>query len=669
MTERRPLAHSTRPVAAILLLGLVLTALGTWAAARADSNTEQRLLETQTRQAASVLSTAVAAIQQPLTAALQVQTQLPPEQGANAFEQLFTDFVGPEATFASASLWRRENRGFGQVETVGAEPELDPDSPELEALLDRALGATTTVVTSVESDDRLTIAYAKADPDTGFVVYAERPIPQDRRAPVDSDSAYSGLHYAIYLGPGTDTAQMTTTDVAPADLPLEGRTSQTSVPFGDTVLTVVTSPRGHLGSSLSQRLPWILLASGLILSGAVALVARQLVRSRQQAVSATETISGLYEQVDAVYAEQGTTFLRLQRALLPRVAPDIPGIEVATEYVAAAQNADIGGDWYSAIGLEEDTFGFVVGDVSGHGVDAVAEMARARFTLRAYLLDGATPEAALEKCSQQFDITKDDHLVTALVGVGNWRTGDITVANAGHPPPLLVGHAGAEFVDIPVGPPLGTGPTTYRSQSFVLPVGSALVAYTDGLIERRGEPIDDGMRRLAEGLSVAEAGQLDAMIAEILAKMHSTERADDVAVLALRRLPSVTKSFDANARAPRAARSYVGELLSAHDVGEDVSQDVVLAVSELVTNAVNSGATQVEVDLAWSAGRLDLSVWDDGGGWPTRLDATDDSTGGRGLAIVDHLSESWDVTPLPEGKRVSARWSLPDAEPAQPSRP
>ena len=153
--------------------------------------------------------------------------------------------------------------------------------------------------------------------------------------------------------------------------------------------------------------------------------------------------------------------MQLQRALLPQILPTIRDFEVASAYVAGAEGVDIGGDWYSVIGTDDDQFAFVVGDVSGRGLDAVAVMAHARFTLRAYLIDGDTPEVALEKCSHQFDITVDHHMTTALVGVGNARTGEIRVASAGHPLPLLISDDDTQFVSIPVGPPLGTGPASY----------------------------------------------------------------------------------------------------------------------------------------------------------------------------------------------------------------
>ena len=152
---------------------------------------------------------------------------------------------------------------------------------------------------------------------------------------------------------------------------------------------------------------------------------RQVVRSRDRAESDTKTITALYEKVDALYGEQRDLAIDLQRALLPKIIPDIPGLQVAAEYTAGVKGIDIGGDWYSLIGIGDDNFAFVVGDVSGHGVDAVAEMARARFTLRAYLIDGNPPHVALEKCSRQFDIANDGHIVTVIAGVGNVRTGEV----------------------------------------------------------------------------------------------------------------------------------------------------------------------------------------------------------------------------------------------------
>ncbi len=270
-----------------------------------------------------------------------------------------------------------------------------------------------------------------------------------------------------------------------------------------------------------QRLPIVMGVGGLMLTVLAALGTRLLVRARSDAEN-TE--------------EQRSLFVRLQRALLPHVTPTIPRMEIASRYVAGATGVDIGGDWYSVIAVDEERFAFVVGDVSGHGVDAVAVMAHARFTLRAYLVDGDTPELALQKCSRQFDITVDDHLITALVGIGNWRTGEFVLANAGHPPPLLVTADRTDFVSIPIGPPLGIGPSSYKALTFTLASGSTLIAYTDGLIERRTERIDDGLQRLVDVVEPIVREPVEDLVTKTLASMRDDDAADDIAVLALRRV-------------------------------------------------------------------------------------------------------------------------------------
>ncbi|KAA1427288.1 PP2C family protein-serine/threonine phosphatase [Nocardioides antri] len=529
----------SRPVVAVAitcLVGLLLTAVSAWAAYRADQSTEERLLQTQTEQAAAVLSTAIFVIQQPLTTALQVQAAAGPDGDPSVFRRTFAVNVGKEGLFVSASLWQRDGRGFDRLAGVGAAPGIEAPSPEMRELLDRAADSKTSVVERVVVGKRIRIAYALADMITGLVVYVERALPADRRASVDRDSAFSQLHYAIYLGERTRLADMTTTNVDPADLPLEEPSHRTTVPFGDTVLTLVTQPTEHLGSPLSRRLPLILLLGGLLLTLATALVTRRLVGAGMRVESDSATITDLYQRINVLYEEQREVFLRLQRALLPHVNPQIPQLEIASSYVAGAEGVEIGGDWYSIIDIGEDRFGFVVGDVSGKGVDAVAEMARARFTLRAYLVDGKSPAEALEKCSRQFDITTDGHIITAVVGVGTWRTGEVVVANAGHPLPLLVTSNHTEHVPMPVGPPLGVGPSAYESSTFTMPTGSTLLAYTDGLVERRGEDIDVGMQRLVEAARVHGDAPVADLLTSLLDGLRGDGAPDDIALLALRRL-------------------------------------------------------------------------------------------------------------------------------------
>ena len=520
---------------AIVVMGLLLTALGTWAAVQADRSTEKRLLAGQTRQAAAVLSTAIAALQQPLDEGLAAERLVPHDRAATAFNTVMRSHVGPQANFDTASLWRLEGGTFHQVQSVGSDAAAREGDPGTDAFLRHAVDTKGFVVRLVTAKGQPRISYASADPGAGLVVYAERAVPADRRARVDRDSAFADIDYAIYLGTTSSTSSMLTTNVDPASLPMTGRTSQASAKFGDTQLILVTSAHDHLGSAVSRRLPWIILLVGLLLTATSWAVARKLVRARQRAEQDTRTITDLYQRVDTLFGEQRVLAEGLQRSLLPQATPDIPGIEVAAEYVAGAQGVDIGGDWYSIIGVDEDEFAFVVGDVSGNGIDAVAEMARARFTLRAYLVDGNSPRTALEKCSRQFDVLTDGHIVTVLAGVGNRQTGEIVLASAGHPPPLLVTGADADFLTMPVGPPLGAGACSYRSTTMTMPEESTLLAYTDGLIERRESDLSSGMARLAATVRRVHSESLQSLVRDVLESMRGDGVSDDIAVLALRR--------------------------------------------------------------------------------------------------------------------------------------
>jgi serine phosphatase RsbU (regulator of sigma subunit) len=540
--ERRRSRHPDRIAAIIGLVGMVLTVAAALAAARIDRNTEQRLLEGQTRQAATVLSTAVTVIDQPLQAALGISRSVhariaphDPAAEAGAFDRFMASQVGTGKPFESASLWVRRSGRLEQIASVGARPVVPTDAPQMRAQLNRAFGASTMTVRFLTAHGRNHVAYARADAALDRVVYAERALPADRRSPVDRNSAFSELHYAIYLGTHIRTRDLTTTDVDPAGLPFSGRTARATVPFGDTSLILTTKARHHLGAPLSQQLPWLLVIGGLLLTGVAARAGQQLGRGRQTAEEDAATITALYQDAETFYSQQRELFVSLQRALLPRGDPAIPQVEVASEYVAGARGLDIGGDWFSIIELTDGSrFGFVVGDVSGRGVDAVAVMAQARFTIRAYLMETDDPAAVLEKCAAQFDILTDGHLVTALVGVGNWRTGEMTMASAGHPPPAVITDAGARFLDLTPGRPLGTGGGPYPTTSVTLPAGATLFCYTDGLIERRGEDIDAGLARLARVLGPAADRPVEDLVAHALETLRREDEVDDIATLAIR---------------------------------------------------------------------------------------------------------------------------------------
>jgi serine phosphatase RsbU (regulator of sigma subunit) len=224
----------------------------------------------------------------------------------------------------------------------------------------------------------------------------------------------------------------------------------------------------------------------------------------------------------------------LQRALLPRKLPELPGLQVAAQYLPGVEGVEIGGDWYDLMPLPDGRFFFVVGDVSGRGVEAGAVMASLRFAIRAYAGDGLAPEAVLVRLTHLLDLDRDKHFATVLCGIGDIAAREITLANAGHPPPLLVADGTGELVRTPVGPPIGVSPfAEYPSVTVAVPDGATLIAYTDGLIERRGEDLADSLARLRTAAAARPAGDLDALLTHLV-DTFSADAPDDTAVLGVR---------------------------------------------------------------------------------------------------------------------------------------
>ncbi len=519
-------------VVIVVVIGAVVTASASWTAVVLDRNNEHRLLEVQTHQAAAVLTAAILSVEAPLETSLRVAAVTGGD--AHQVAGVLSASTGPGRPFASASLWRRDGSAIRPVVSVGTPPTLDPSTATARSFMMRAFGRGSFVVTGIPAGRPRRVALAMAAPGAPYAVSAELAIPADRRLPAEHASAFSDLEFATYLGRTTDPSALATTDVPPAQLPLTGDTVRDPIPFGDATITLVTSPAAPLGGTLGAELPWILAVGGVLLTIGTAAVAAQLVRSRRDAERDARTIAALYDRLDAHLGEQRSIAEALQRAILPAYTPDVPGLETASSYVAGAAGVDIGGDWYSLIPVDGHTFAFVVGDVMGRGVGAATIMARLRYTLRAYLLEGHPPEVALSMCSRQLDILADGHFCTVLVGVGDTRTREVTLANAGHLSPLLGSGDGCTFAPIRPGPPLGVRETTYAAVTFTMPPGSMFLAFTDGLVERRDESLDDGMARLATATAARRTAPLDVLLSGLLAELAEDGTEDDIAILAFR---------------------------------------------------------------------------------------------------------------------------------------
>lgn len=526
-------------VAAVIVVGLAITVATSLTARSLDRSNEARLLRVQTRQAAALITAEVVNITTPLVTALQVAGAT--DGSADKFSTFMSTQIGTGKPFVDASLWRTDGSSPSLVIALGAPPEPVSSTPAIGDLLRQAVRADSFAVAGLPTGAMTRVAYAMADPSApGFVVLAERAIPTNRQVPVESNSAFSSLHFVTYLGDTPSTADLATTDVVPSELPLRGLTDRAEIPFGNTVITLVTSRAFRLGGRLGGQLPWIFIVFGSLMTATTAAGSARLVRRRRDAEHDADIITGLYQQLNHRFGEERHISETLQRALLPQRNPPVPGLEIASRYVAGTRGVDVGGDWYSIVRVDDGHFAFVVGDVSGRGLSAATIMAKLRFTLRAYLLEGHLPDRALHMCARQIDIIEDRHFATVLVGVGTIDTREVTVANAGHLNPLLLTSSSAEYVPTKVGMPLGIAASTeYRLTTFTMAPNSTLLAFTDGLVERRGEDLRKGLDRLAAAANPLEPS-LDDSLARILSTMNHDGPEDDIAILAFRWIANPT---------------------------------------------------------------------------------------------------------------------------------
>jgi serine phosphatase RsbU (regulator of sigma subunit) len=238
-----------------------------------------------------------------------------------------------------------------------------------------------------------------------------------------------------------------------------------------------------------------------------------------------------------LYAEQRSIAQTLQHALLPERLPTIAGVQTAARYEAGERSVDIGGDWYDVIERPGERLLLVVGDVSGRGLRAATTMASLRYAVRAYAAQDDDPPTILGKLSQLLSVMDDRQFATVLcVEVTAERRG-LTVTSAGHLPPLLIGPDQASYVDVEVGLPVGVQScAAYSSTTVSAPAGATLLAFTDGLVERRGENLDDGLARLARlaGDASRENGLLASLLDTLVKDLPDGRALDDIAIVGLR---------------------------------------------------------------------------------------------------------------------------------------
>ncbi|HEY2299832.1 MAG TPA: SpoIIE family protein phosphatase [Jatrophihabitans sp.] len=237
-----------------------------------------------------------------------------------------------------------------------------------------------------------------------------------------------------------------------------------------------------------------------------------------------------------LYAQSQDVALQLQRAVLPEAVDDLRCWEVAAHYAPGGRGG-VGGDFYDAVVLADGSLAFAVGDVMGHGLRAAAAMAQIRSATRAYLSIDHDPAAVMSRLDVMFDQLAITSLVTLFYAVADVTTGTLRFSNAGHYPGLVIA-PGAEprLLSTPTRLPLGAGGDERVTHTVPFGANDVLMSFTDGLVERRGEIIDEGVGRLVELAPTLLAGRLADCVEQLVARLtagHETE--DDVTVLAVRR--------------------------------------------------------------------------------------------------------------------------------------
>jgi phosphoserine phosphatase RsbU/P len=364
--------------------------------------------------------------------------------------------------------------------------------------------------------------------------------------------------------------------------------------------------------------------------------------------------------------ERATTLL-LERSLEPGTLPSCSGLSFATRYVAA-EGRLVGGDWFDLFTLPSGQLWIVVGDVAGHGLHAAVVMGRIRSALRAYtLLDAPSPERVLDLVDRKVNHFEIGTIATVSCAVFDPPYDTMTVAVAGHPPPVVaVPGVPAAFAGIAPSPPIGTHLTHQRSSTTIPLAPDAVVAfYTDGLIERRGESLDVGLERLREAISPGPPNRVAHEIMRHL--IGGSVPADDIALVVVGRSGAsseaeiqshgdnepVVFAVPYDVTGPLAARRLVRRFASQYTL--DNTEVLALIASELVTNAIAYGAAPVHLLLRYQAGETTIEVTD---GDPNidkvRRRADQAEPGGHGLHVVASLAKRWGIQPSPTGKTVWA---------------
>ncbi|OBK22981.1 histidine kinase [Mycobacterium asiaticum] len=353
--------------------------------------------------------------------------------------------------------------------------------------------------------------------------------------------------------------------------------------------------------------------------------------------------------------EQRETAVALQHAMLgPARLPD----GFAVRYRPASHPLQVGGDWYDVVELDDDRVALIVGDCVGHGLAAATVMGQLRSACRALLLEQPSPGAALGALDRFAARLPGARCTTAFCAVLSRDTGELVYSSAGHPPPIMVYADGTTvMLGGEHGLPLALRPQWNRPEThLVMPPRATLLLYTDGLIERRGVSLDDGMARAADVVQDGRSDGLEEVADHLMSVLEpGGGYPDDVAMLLYRQPAPLAMEISADASELAPSRAALRSWLTQAGVDSDQIQDVLVATGEAVANAIEHGLRDrptgtVSLRATAIVDRLQVTVADTGA-WKPPAEIPGFSRG-RGIDLMRVLMEDLSIHSSEAGTTV-----------------
>ncbi|GAA2750525.1 MULTISPECIES: SpoIIE family protein phosphatase [Kitasatospora] len=412
-----------------------------------------------------------------------------------------------------------------------------------------------------------------------------------------------------------------------------------------------------------------LLARGTVLGGA------EFIRTRNQEPFTPADVA-LAEELAAraavcidnarLYRRERDTALTLQRSLLPQDVHRTPGLEIAYRYLPSSVISEVGGDWFDVVPLTGGRVALIVGDVMGHGIRAAATMGQLRTVARTLITLDMDPARVLRRLDEATAALGEGQFATCVCVVFDPVDRICTLSSAGHLPPVVSERDGsARLLDPPPGAPLGVGGVPFESMHFELPDDGLLVLYTDGLVERRGHDLDEGLDLLRR--TVAERQPtLEGACDVVLTALAADAGQDDVAVIMAHAGPVggdqlATLTLEGDRAMVRHARRFTRQTLQRWGLTSlgDLAE---LLTSELITNALVHAGAPVQLRLFRNQ-LLTVEVSDVDSRLPRLRRAREEDEGGRGMHLINELAHRWGSRSTRDGKVVWFELELPIGTP------